>query len=118
MADPTRGLDAAAWLATRSGVAAGSARVLSDSASCAYYANDIFWQPGVTPRAVVLPQTRAQAVEAVKTAATSTAVTDHINRTIALGNDLGINGTPTFIVGDKAIDGARIDELKAAVRLE
>jgi len=49
--------------------AAGSAQVLSDSASCAYYANDIFWQPGVAPLAVVLPQTRAQAVEAVKAAA-------------------------------------------------
>ena len=53
--------------------------------------------------------------EAAKAAATSTAVTDHINRTIQLGGDLGINGTPTFIVGDRSVDGARIDDLKAAV---
>ena len=40
--------------------AAGSAQVLSDGASREYYANDIFWQPGVLPLAVVLPQTRAR----------------------------------------------------------
>jgi D-lactate dehydrogenase (cytochrome) len=49
--------------------AAGSAQVLSDGVSREYYANDIFWQPGVTPVAVVLPKTREQAVEAVKAAA-------------------------------------------------
>jgi D-lactate dehydrogenase (cytochrome) len=49
--------------------AAGSAQVLADNASRAYYANDIFWQPGVTPLAIVLPETRAQAVAAVKAAA-------------------------------------------------
>lgn len=53
--------------------------------------------------------------EAAKAAATSKAVTDHINRTIQLGNDLGIDGTPTFIVGNTSIDGARIEDLKAAV---
>ena len=49
--------------------AVGSAQVLSDSVTCEYYANDIFWQPGIVPMCVVLPQTQAQAVAAVKTAA-------------------------------------------------
>lgn len=49
--------------------AVGAAQVLSDAATCEFYANDIFWQPGVAPLAVVMPQTRAQAVAAVKAAA-------------------------------------------------
>ncbi|MBC7394159.1 MAG: FAD-binding oxidoreductase [Variovorax sp.] len=49
--------------------AVGSAQVLSDSVTCEYYANDIFWQPGIVPMCIVLPQTQAQAVAAVKTAA-------------------------------------------------
>ncbi|MDE2453808.1 MAG: FAD-binding oxidoreductase [Burkholderiales bacterium] len=49
--------------------AAGPAQVLSDPASRAYYANDIFWQPGVEPLAVVLPRTRDQAAAAVRAAA-------------------------------------------------
>jgi FAD/FMN-containing dehydrogenase len=48
---------------------AGSAQVLSDNATCEYYANDIFWQPGVKPIAVVLPTTREQAAAAIKAAA-------------------------------------------------
>jgi D-lactate dehydrogenase (cytochrome) len=48
---------------------AGSSRVLSDKSSCEYYANDVFWQPGVVPLAIVLPENRAQAVAAVKAAA-------------------------------------------------
>jgi D-lactate dehydrogenase (cytochrome) len=49
--------------------AAGAEQVLADAASCAYYANDIFWQPGVAPAAIVLPATRAQAIDAIKAAA-------------------------------------------------
>ncbi len=49
--------------------AVGHAQVLSDSATRNYYANDIFWQPGVLPLCVVLPQTQAQAASAVKAAA-------------------------------------------------
>jgi FAD/FMN-containing dehydrogenase len=47
----------------------GAAQVLSDKVTRDYYANDIFWQPGVAPLAVVLPQDRAQAVAAVEAAA-------------------------------------------------
>ena len=47
----------------------GADQVLADAASCTYYANDIFWQPGVLPAAIVLPRTRAQAVAAVEVAA-------------------------------------------------
>ena len=50
-------------------VALGAEQVLADAASCAYYANDIFWQPGVAPMAIVLPKTRAQAVAAIEVAA-------------------------------------------------
>ena len=49
--------------------AIGARQVLSDSTTCEYYANDIFWQPGVVPLAVVLPQDRSQVVAAVKAAA-------------------------------------------------
>ena len=49
--------------------AIGAEQVLSDSASCTFYANDIFWQPGIAPLAVALPQNREQAVAAVKAAA-------------------------------------------------
>ena len=43
-------------------------RVLADTATREYYANDIFWQPGIPPLAVVLPQTREEAAEAVRLA--------------------------------------------------
>ncbi len=53
---------------------------------------------------------------AAKAAATSKAVSDHIDKTIALGGDLGINGTPTFIVGNTLVTGAQ--GLEAAVQAE
>jgi len=40
-----------------------------------------------------------------KAVATSQATIDHINKTIKLGGDLGVNGTPTFIVGDQMVTG-------------
>lgn len=43
------------------------------------------------------------------------AIRDQINRTVKLGNDLGIEGTPTFIVGDQMIGGADITALQNAV---
>lgn len=43
------------------------------------------------------------------------AIKDQINRTIALGDNLGIDGTPTFVVGDRMINGADITALQAAV---
>lgn len=49
--------------------AAGAEQVRSDDATCQYYANDIFWQPGIAPMAVVMPRTREQAIGAVKAAA-------------------------------------------------
>ena len=42
--------------------------VLADTATRDYYANDIFWQPGIAPLAVVLPRTREEAAEAVRLA--------------------------------------------------
>ena len=41
--------------------------VLADDQTRDYYSNDIFWQPGIRPLAVVLPETREQA-EAVRIA--------------------------------------------------
>ncbi|RAI00815.1 FAD-binding oxidoreductase [Acuticoccus sediminis] len=47
----------------------GADKVLSDAPTRAYYANDVFWQPGIEPTAVILPTTREEAVAAVRAAA-------------------------------------------------
>jgi protein-disulfide isomerase len=52
---------------------------------------------------------------AVRTNAASAEVKAHIDRVMQLGADLGITGTPTFIIGDTAIDGAKLEELEKAV---
>ena len=44
------------------------ATVLTDPASLDFYANDVFWQPGIAPLAIVLPATAQQAAEAVRLA--------------------------------------------------
>ena len=49
--------------------AVGAAVVFDDGATRDYYANDIFWQPGIPPLAVVTPESADQASEAVKVAA-------------------------------------------------
>jgi D-lactate dehydrogenase (cytochrome) len=41
-------------------------RVVSDTATREYYANDVFWQPGIPPLAVVLPESVKEAAEAVR----------------------------------------------------
>ncbi|MEJ5902568.1 FAD-binding oxidoreductase [Ochrobactrum teleogrylli] len=46
----------------------GDDRVLADTATRDYYANDIFWQPGLPPLAVVLPESREELAKAVKLA--------------------------------------------------
>jgi D-lactate dehydrogenase (cytochrome) len=46
----------------------GAEAVLADEASRRFYANDIFWQPGIAPLAIVLPCTREEAAEAVRVA--------------------------------------------------
>ncbi len=42
--------------------------VLADAASRAYYANDIFWQPGIEPAAIVLPRNAEECARAVRIA--------------------------------------------------
>jgi protein-disulfide isomerase len=54
----------------------------------------------------------------VRDAAISEDVKSHIDRTVTLGSDLGINGTPTFIVGDQMINGADINLLQKAVQAQ
>ena len=44
----------------------GGESVLADAASRTYYANDIFWQPGVEPLAIVLPSTAYDLAEVVR----------------------------------------------------
>lgn len=51
--------------------ALGADRVRSDAATRTYYANDVFWQPGIEPLAVVTPNTAEAAAEGVRVA------TDH-----------------------------------------
>lgn len=48
--------------------ALGDERVLADQPTRDYYANDIFWQPGIPPLAIVTPHTAAEAAAAVKLA--------------------------------------------------
>ncbi|RUM98320.1 FAD-binding oxidoreductase [Pseudaminobacter arsenicus] len=50
--------------------ALGDDRVLADQSTRDYYANDIFWQPGIPPLAVIVPKSVAEVVEAVKMAVT------------------------------------------------
>lgn len=63
---------------------------------------------------VVLKQQGLDPAE-VRAAANAPAIGEHIAKTIDLGSELGINGTPTFIVGDKEVDGANLPALQAAV---
>jgi protein-disulfide isomerase len=52
---------------------------------------------------------------AVRADAASAEVKAHIDRVLQLGADLEITGTPTFIIGDTVIDGAKLEELEKAV---
>ena len=52
----------------------------------------------------------------VRANAASPQVKAHIDKILQLGADLGITGTPTFVIGDTVIDGAKLDELEKAVK--
>jgi len=52
----------------------------------------------------------------VRADAASAEVKAHIDRVLQLGADLSITGTPTFIIGDTAIDGAKLEDLEKAVK--
>ncbi len=49
----------------------GADCVLSDAASLAFYANDLFWQPGIAPVAIVVPASGEQAAKAIALATSS-----------------------------------------------
>ena len=51
--------------------ALGADHVLADDASRAFYANDVFWQPGILPAAIVRPDTVEQVQQAVRLATAS-----------------------------------------------
>ncbi|MFT4075584.1 MAG: DsbA family protein [Asticcacaulis sp.] len=53
---------------------------------------------------------------AVRSTAASAEVKAHIDRVLQLGADLGVSGTPTFIIGDQSIDGAKLEDLEKAVQ--
>jgi protein-disulfide isomerase len=53
---------------------------------------------------------------AVRANAASAEVKAHIDKVLQLGADLGVTGTPTFIIGDQSIDGAKIEDLEKAVK--
>jgi protein-disulfide isomerase len=42
-------------------------------------------------------------------------ITDHLADNHALARDLGVDGTPAFVIGDTVISGARLDDLQAAI---
>lgn len=48
--------------------ALGESAVLDDDATRGFYANDIFWQPGIAPLAVIVPETRDDVADAVRIA--------------------------------------------------
>jgi protein-disulfide isomerase len=47
--------------------------------------------------------------------ATTKPITDHLAENHTLARDLGVDGTPAFVVGDTVISGARLDDLQAAI---
>ncbi len=49
----------------------GDEAVLSDPATLEYYANDVFWQPGIRPAAIVQPTSPEQAAHAISLATTA-----------------------------------------------
>lgn len=53
--------------------------------------------------------------QALKAKAASKEVQQHIDRVLTLGEDINVTGTPTFVIGGTPINGARMDDLKAAV---
>jgi protein-disulfide isomerase len=42
-------------------------------------------------------------------------ITVHLAENHALARDLGVDGTPAFVIGDAVISGARLDDLQAAI---
>jgi protein-disulfide isomerase len=42
-------------------------------------------------------------------------ISDHLAENHALARDLGIDGTPAFVIGDAVISGARLDDIQAAI---
>ncbi len=55
-------------LVTQLEQALGPGQVLADDASRAFYANDVFWQPGILPAAIVRPDTVERVQQAVRLA--------------------------------------------------
>ena len=45
----------------------------------------------------------------------SKAITDHLADNRKLARDIGVDGTPAFVIGDKMIAGAQMDQLEAAI---
>jgi protein-disulfide isomerase len=56
-------------------------------------------------------------VDLTKDQALSTAkpISDHLAENHALARDLGVDGTPAFVIGDAVISGARLDDIQAAI---
>jgi protein-disulfide isomerase len=50
-----------------------------------------------------------------KATADSKAVEDQLGDTLRLAHEIGVDGTPAFVVGDTLIAGARMDDLRAAI---
>ena len=66
---------------------------------------------------VVAAVLKANGVDPAKdqAAAGSKAVDDQLDDTLKLAHEIGIDGTPAFVVGDTLIAGARMDDLRAAI---
>ena len=51
----------------------------------------------------------------IKTSGEADTVTEHLTAVHSLGNTIGVQGTPAFIIGDTMIAGADMEALKAAI---
>jgi protein-disulfide isomerase len=78
----------------------------------------MFETEGRPTREKVIATVRAAGLDELRTARdmTSPAIQNEIRKNLELGRALGINGTPTYVVGDRILSGAvGYDELKKAV---
>jgi protein-disulfide isomerase len=80
-----------------------------------FYADLIAARPANAQTIGVIAQGRQLNVEALHTAADKADFQRYLQDTNNLAHDLGLEGTPAFIVGDQLFEGSDIQRLKAAI---
>lgn len=79
--------------------------------------NGLFAANGPLPSARINEIAEASGIDvaAMRTAMESDAITEQLDEVRALGRDVGVRGTPFFIVGDTIVPGADLDALERAL---